>query len=129
MTVLVLAMEKIIPFRASGCLAGARGAFLAFNRRGFLSAGLGAIIAASVIAYLFALMTVFHLGLQTQTASGMIWRLQEDVLKSKIALQESDAYFADAHKDILDAMEKISSITYIPRERAAALARPPAVER
>lgn len=124
MTTLILAAQRATPFRVSGYLAGIREAVLTFNRRGFLSAGLCALIAGSIGAYLFALMALFHLGLQMQTASGGIARLQDDILKSEIALQESDAGFATAHKDILDSMEKISSITYLPRERAAAMAHP-----
>ena len=65
---------------------------------------------------------LFHLGMSLQTASGQIARLQEEILKKEIALQEDDADFMSAHKDIVDSMEKISSITYIPRERAAAMA-------
>ncbi|MEK7082384.1 MAG: hypothetical protein AAB915_01770 [Patescibacteria group bacterium] len=127
MTTLILAAHKAYSFRVYGYLAGVRETFLAVNRRGFLSVGLCAVIAGSAALYLIALVTLFHLGLQMQTVSGRIARLEEDVLKKEIALQESDADFAAAHKNILDDMEKISSITYIPRERAAALAHPPII--
>lgn len=127
MTVLILAAQKIIPFRASGCCAAARRTFAVFNRRGFLSMGLCAVIVGSSAAYLFALAALFHAGLEMQAVSRKITRMQEDILKNEIALQESDAGFASAHKDILDGMEKISSVTYIPREYAAALAHPSAI--
>lgn len=124
MTALILAAQRAIPPKLSDHAAGIREMFLAFNRRGFFSIGLCAVMVGSAVAYLCALAVLFHMGLQMQTASGEILRLQEDILKSEIALQESEAGFAVAHKSILDGMEKISSMSYIPREHTAALAHP-----
>jgi len=122
MTVFTLVTQRIIPVRVHNFSVRTREIFLYVNRHGLLSVGLSLAIAAGAAAYLVALMTIFHLGLQMQQTSGEMSRLEQDILKSEIALQQDDANFVSAHKDILDGMEKISSITYVPRERAAAMA-------
>ena len=122
MTALVLGAEKIISFRLSEYGSGFRLWFLAVNRRGFLSAGCLALIAGAGTAYVISLVMLFHLGLAMQNTSVSLSAVRQDILKDEIALQSGDANFAEANREIIATMEQISSITYIPRERTAAMA-------
>ncbi len=122
MTTLVLAAQKIVPSGVPASLAAIRRRFMHANRHGLVSMALGALTLCAVIGYVASLVILFHRGLQIQHASDAITRLQQGILKDEIALQQSDANFITVHQDVLSTMEKISSITYIPQNHAAALA-------
>ena len=121
MSILALAQQKMIPIRVASPLVRAEEIFSRINKKGIFTIGCGAAIGIAVVSYLVAMVTLFHLGLRVQDSSVVIARLEQDVLKSQITLQQSDAKFAEAHKEILQSMEKISSIVYISLESVAAI--------
>ena len=124
MTALALGAQKAISFRLSEYGSGFRLRFLAMNRRGILTGGCLALIASAGVSYLLALFMLFHLGLAMQDTSVSLSAVRQDILKDEIILQSGDANFAETNKEILATMEQISSITYIPREHAAAMIGP-----
>lgn len=122
MTAFAIAAQKIIPFHLPPYTGIVRMRFLDMTCRGRLSAGLLAVTVGAGIAYIGSLVMIFHLGLAMQRASTAIGAVQQEILKSEIMLQADDVHFAADHKDILDTMEKISSVTYLPRSGVSALA-------
>ena len=105
-----------------GLFAGCRRIFSRWNRDGRVSMALGIVIAISAGVYMASMMALFHLGFSMQGTAAIMARLEQDIRKNEILLQRDTADFADAHKDILQTMEKISSITYLTMYEKTAMA-------
>lgn len=107
MTILVLAQKKILPFKKAAAW------FCVFNKGGFLSLILLLIILISLISYLAALFLTFDLGFKMQIAEKEFAQLKNAAAILELQIQKEETSFAKDHKDVLESMERISSIKYL----------------
>ena len=124
MTILVLAQKKILPFACPPkfCLVKLGRAwpikkaaewFYIFNKGGFLSLTLLLIIVISIISYLAALFLTFGLGFKIQIAEKELTQLKDTTATLELQIQKEETSFAKNHKNILESMERVSSIKYL----------------
>ena len=122
MTTSIFAIRKEYQLSLPKLVARVKMRFFEMNKKGRITTVLMGIIAVSAASYLTAMAALFHMGLRIQGSVHTVERLKQDILYDEIALQQDDANFVVIHKDTLQSMEKISSITYLTLDKVTVLA-------
>ena len=120
MTALVHAYQQMIssvPLRAPIGVRAFR--FEKINQKGIVTFCLLGLIGLGALQYVGALYGIFFSGLQLQVQNQEIARLTETTNELELNIQRAGAGLVTDHKDILDAMEKISQVRYITEENVA----------
>lgn len=107
MITLVLSQKKILPFKKAAEWFGV------FNKGGIISLVLLLIIIISLASYLAALFLTFNLGFKIQIAEKEFAQLKDTVAALELQIQKEETSFVKDHKDILESMERVSSIKYL----------------
>jgi hypothetical protein len=113
MTILVLAQKKILPFSCPINLTRTAERFYDLNQKGFITLTLILLIVFSIISYLAALFLTFDSGFKIQTAEREFTKLKNTAATLELQVQKEETSFAKDHKDILESMERVSSIKYL----------------
>lgn len=87
--------------------------FTVINRRGVITIGLGSVIALSVAAYLVSMYYFFAVGMALRSRTEMLRDLDNSNVALELRIQTKETGFALEHKDVLESMQKISSIKYL----------------
>lgn len=87
--------------------------FCVFNKGGLLSLALLLIIVISLVSYLAALFLTFGLGFKIQVAEREFTKLKDAAAILELQIQKGETSFAKDHKDVLESMERVSSIKYL----------------
>ena len=113
MTTLVLIQKKILPFSDPTMLRRSSEWFYDLNKKGLVSLLLLSVILVSVIGYLVALFMAFNLGVKIQTAEEDLAKLKSATTLLEAQVQKEELSFIQDRQDVLEAMEKVSSIKYL----------------
>ena len=100
---------------AARLVAGFRG----INAHGAVTVVSGIAAGAGVALYLWALVSIFNLGIELQMLQKGIAREEREVAQSELELREREADFTRRYADILEGMERISAVKYLAPENVA----------
>jgi len=124
MTILTLAQRKIMPPTVSLPFARIKEQFFAFNQKGIITILGIIVILVSVIVYLAALYVTFQTGFSIQESSEQLIRLKDGTVKLEFSLRRKEAGLAEANKELLESMEKISAVKYLTTDHVISLITP-----
>lgn len=114
MTTLILNHKKRLPFLNIFALRKSAGWFYNLNKKGgAVSFVLMAVILVSVISYLATLFTAFDIGIKIQTTEKELVKLNSAATLLEAQIQKKELSFVQDQQDVLESMEKVSSIKYL----------------
>ncbi len=113
MTILVLSQKKILPLSFPINFRRAAEWFCVFNKGGFISLILILTIVISIAGYLAVLFLTFDLGFKIQAAEREFVKLKDAAATLELKIQKEETSFIENHKDVLESMERVSSIKYL----------------
>lgn len=120
MTALALLYQKTVSMRAPAVgILFPRLAIREYLQSPLLTKFLFAALLTAVGLYVASLYYFFALGVRIDKSAYIIKQLTEENMLLEVKQQRKEALFADEHKDILQSMEKISSIIYLRPENVA----------
>ena len=91
------------------------------GRRRFITTFLIAGIGVSLVAYLTALYISFDIGLSLHHKKPIIEDLTEEVLNLEFSMRQNELNLANTNGNILQSMERVSAIKYIPSDESVAV--------
>lgn len=86
---------------------------IAVNRRGAVTFALISVIFLSIAAYLVSMYYFFAVGMALRSRTAMLRDLDDSNVALELRIQAKETAFASDHKDVLESMQKISSIKYL----------------
>lgn len=119
MTTLALAQKKIMSLPWPVDITRMVGRFYVLNQKGFITAALTLLIIFSIVSYLVVLFLTFDLGFKIQLAEKKFAQLKNAAATLELQIQKEETSFAKDHQDVLESMERVSSIKYLTIDNLA----------
>ena len=113
MTVLILAHNAILRRRSAIVDKLDFGWFREYNRQGFISLGIIALLIVTFTSYLATLYFIINTGFVIQKHEGVMAEISENFLTMEFTAQSGRAKLAEDQKSVLESMEKISAVKYL----------------